>query len=111
MNSFRVLQNHTSVSTQNKMTLFKVTAVTLLALFLVPKHSEEQLEVLLRMFPDEEDQVLDKGATLNLTCQIDLNPILELDGNRRWNISWKLPDHLVQNKLVRINLVFKFIIL
>ena len=74
-----------------------MTTVILLSLFLiVPIHSDGKF---VAMYPNESDQVLEGGATLNLTCIID-----GLDGNikrNRYNVSWTLPEHLVKNHVVR----------
>ena len=82
-------------SSGHKMTLLKVTTLILLSLFLMPKHSKGQIQGSLVMDPNEDDLVLEKGVTLNLTCTYTIDFTFGL------NISWKLPDQLVQNKLVR----------
>ena len=83
------------------MTLFKVTAVTLLTLFLMSKHSKGQFDSLV-MYPDKHDKVLEVGASLNLTCTYNItHPEIEIIQGSRLNISWNLPDHVVQNISVR----------
>ena len=85
-------------SSGDKMTLFKVIAVTMLSLFLMTKQSKGQFAEPLVMDPNEDDIVLDAGATLNLTCTFT---VLAVDSLNELNISWKLSDHLEKDKLVR----------
>ena len=76
----------------------------------MPKHSNGEIEELV-MLPDNHDQVLEVGESLNLTCNVSMVNIPEdifvswsLSGvniGDNFNISWKLPDHVVQNQFVR----------
>ena len=78
------------------MTLFKVATVILLSFFM-PKFSEGKKQHFV-MYPDEDDQVLEIGETLNLTCTYNIMAGFASG----FNISWNLPvRHLVQNNLVR----------
>ena len=84
------------------MTSIHVPKVLLLSLiFLMTIHSEAQSASSDRrivMYPNEDDQVFDAGATLTLTCiyNIRYNNVSGL------NISWTVPDHnLDTDELVR----------
>ena len=83
------------------MTLFKVTTVTLHFLFIMPRQNEGQ-----KQLTDEDFEVLDEGKTLNLTCGFDMMNEYEIENQTAspfdtlWP-SWKLPDRLETNKLVR----------
>ena len=50
------------------------------------------------MHPDEDDNVIEVGSTLNLTCSYNVAALDHV--NSGFNISWKLPNQLDNNKLV-----------
>ena len=84
-----------------KMTPIHVTTV-LFSLFLMPALSEGQLGGMpVVMYPNEYDQVIEVGTTLNLTCVIP--PTFQHDTFYidTFNISWTVPKHLIKNDLVR----------
>ena len=86
------------------MTLFKVTTVTLHFLFIMPRQNEGQ-----KQLTDEDFEVLDEGKTLSLNCEFDMMNKYEIENQTASpfdtfhdsHISWKLPDRLETNKLVR----------
>lgn len=70
----------------------QVATVILLSLFLVTKQNDEGQDSPLFMHPNDDDQVLQVGATLNLSCSINTD--------KPFNITWSLPDQFVGNKIL-----------
>ena len=79
-----------------------VTPVILLFLFRVINHSEGQLDSTLVIYPNQDDQIVSDGGTLNLTCIIEIRMYTtNFFDPRTYNISWMLPEHLTKNEIVR----------
>ena len=54
------------------------------------------------MYPNEDDQVLQVGATLNLTCSINIPAVSNGPYTRdHFNITWTLPVQLTASSIVR----------
>ena len=83
------------------MTSFHVATMILLSLLLILKHTECQFPPVF-MYPNEDDQVLQVGATLNLTCSINI-PAVPNDPYARdhLNITWTLPEQITASSIVR----------
>ena len=88
-------------SSGNRMTSFHMATMILLSLLLILKHTECQFPPVF-MYPNEDDQVLQVGATLNLTCSINI-PAVPNDPYARdhLNITWTLPVQLTASSIVR----------
>ena len=80
-------------SSGHRAASFHVILTLLLYLSLMAKQSEGRLPRVY-IYPNADDQVIEVGATLNLTCICSKN-------NYRSNITWTLPDLLVKYKIVR----------
>ena len=75
--------------------------VILFSVFLIKKTEGQFPRVLMQ--PNEDDQVLQVGATLNLTCIINMPALSNTTFYNRdlFNITWTLPEQLTETSIVR----------
>ena len=74
--------------------------VILFSVFLIKKTEGQFPRVLMQ--PNEDDQVLQVGATLNLTCSINIPAVSNGPYTRdHFNITWTLPVQLTASSIVR----------
>ena len=83
-------------SSGHRAASFHVILTLLLYLSLMAKQSEGQLPRVY-IYPNADDQVIEVGTTLNLTCTCSENNYRDY----RSNITWILPDLLVKYKIIR----------
>ena len=92
------------------MTSFHLITIVLLSIFLAPKQSEGQYLPVV-MHPNEDDQVLEVGAILNLTCTVETKiPINKFITEAPFNISWTLPDYLIKQLVGNTFTLMQYII-
>ena len=92
------------------MASFHLITIVLLSIFLPQKQSEGQYLTVV-MHPNEDDQVLEVGATLILTCTVETKiPINKFITEAPFNIWWTLPDYLIKQLVGNTFTLMQYII-
>ena len=88
-------------SSRHNAISFREITLPLFFLLIIPKQNEGKLAGDVIMYPNADDQVLDEGATLNLTCIISMPASSSTTIDALFNISWTLPYQSVNYIFVR----------